>query len=263
MTVKTIARTCFVLVAVFGRMPIASAAPVMQVDDAPLKLSALERNAQPELQQSILGLFSIPSWRQHQIQQPFSQFDELYQHAEIAQHEMISLLSKTQKITETQIILPGLKGKLRAQEKIESELGGQADKLTDIVRASIVADSIPDLVKAYDEITQHSTLLEVNNRFATPAKSGYRDLKLLVRLPESKHIAEIQLHLSAIAEVKSGPEHKIYEEVQGIERLAQQQNRVLNDIEQATIDRLRATSQRLYQESWQHYLSPQKNAVNA
>ena len=52
------------------------------------------------------------------------------------------------------------------------------------------------------------------NRFKKPTASGYRDLNLLVRLPKTNLIAEVQLHLKAIADVKSGPEHDLYEQIQ-------------------------------------------------
>jgi len=83
----------------------------------------------------------------------------------------------------------------------------------------------------------------------------------LVRLPKTNIIAEVQLHLKAIAEVKSGAEHELYEIIQGIERVASAQNRALNDIETAQITSLRRQSLELYQQAWQPYITTQLKAA--
>ncbi|MGF1756184.1 phosphoribosylglycinamide formyltransferase, partial [Vibrio makurazakiensis] len=68
-------------------------------------------------------------------------------------------------------------------------------------------------------------------------------------------VAEVQLHLKAIADVKSGPEHELYEIIQGIERHAISESRSLNDIETAQITSLRRQSLEMYQQAWQPYIT--------
>ncbi len=80
---------------------------------------------------------------------------------------------------------------------------------------------------------------------------------MLVRLPESQLIAEVQLHLDAISTVKNGAEHEIYEQIQKIERVGLQQNRSISEFERAQIAQLRIVSNNLYQEAWQQYLQPE------
>ena len=126
-----------------------------------------------------------------------------------------------------------------------------------MARATVVADSIPDLVTAYESINRETTVLSVTNRFAKPAQSGYRDIKLLVELPKTKLVAEIQLHLKEIATVKNGAEHKLYEEIQNIERLTLVENREFTEFEQARVAKLRMLSQSLYANAWQAYLPTQ------
>ncbi|MCV5804366.1 hypothetical protein OFN34_36775, partial [Escherichia coli] len=78
------------------------------------------------------------------------------------------------------------------------------------------------------------------NRFKKPGPSGYRDLNLLVRLPKTNLIAEVQLHLKAIADVKNGPEHDLYEQIQKLERQASMEKRNLSEIEMASIKNMRS-----------------------
>ena len=108
---------------------------------------------------------------------------------------------------------------------------------------------------AYEQLNRFTKIVKTKNRFKTPARSGYRDLNLLVQLPHSNIVAEVQLHLKAIADVKSGEEHDIYEEIQSIERAAASQSRQLNEIEVARIHHLRNQSRSLYQDAWQPYIT--------
>ncbi|QSA18425.1 phosphoribosylglycinamide formyltransferase, partial [Vibrio furnissii] len=73
--------------------------------------------------------------------------------------------------------------------------------------------------------------------------------------PKTGIIAEVQFHLKAIADVKSGPEHDLYKQIQNIERTAGRDQRALNDWEMAKIQKIRRESQDLYQQAWQPYIT--------
>lgn len=188
-----------------------------------------------------------------QLKQPFNQLDALYEAAPQAQNELEQLASKLAKQVNGNVLTAGVKGKQRAEEKVEKELGGDASLLTDIVRVTVETDSIDALNQAYETLAANTQTSEVINRFHSPRPSGYRDLKVLVTLPESKLIAEVQLHLKAIADIKNGPEHQMYEQIQQIERDAASEARALNDIELAKVEKLRRESRQLYQDAWSQY----------
>ncbi len=139
--------------------------------------------------------------------------------------------------------------------KIDTELNGQVNQITDLARGTIVATDVESLVGAYETLSREAQVVRVKNRFKSPAASGYRDLNILVKLPKTGIIAEVQLHLKDIADVKSGPEHDLYEIVQGIERRAAAENRTLNEFETAQIASLRRQSMELYQNAWQPYIT--------
>lgn len=196
----------------------------------------------------------INDWRYDNIQQPHQKFDILYKHAKFAQIELNQLINKAALRTNCYPILPGQKSRIRAQQKITTELNGKSEALTDLVRGSIVGTNIDDLIAAYDYLIQYTDVCGVKNRFSRPTDSGYRDIKLLIRLPNSHFIAEIQLHLKKIASIKNGAEHSIYEQIQNIERQAMIESRLLHELEQQKIKKLRQHSQYLYQRVWQHYM---------
>ncbi|WP_391089904.1 phosphoribosylglycinamide formyltransferase [Vibrio sp. NH-UV-68] len=209
---------------------------------------------------NLSGLYGIQSMPTLPLQ-PYSDFDILYSKAHQAQAELETLCKSTALLTDTTAYFAGIKASQRAKDKIAHELNGQVERITDLARATIVADDIESLMSVYEVLNRETTVVKAKNRFKKPATSGYRDLNLLVKLPKTGLIAEIQLHLKAIADVKSGPEHDIYENVQKIERQAARENRELNDFEVAQIRSMRRESEALYQNAWQPYITTHLSAA--
>lgn len=256
MVAKSLLRTCFVLMFVLGRSPVASAS-LPEYNNSDIENPSPAQRSKETFQRSLSGLYSIPSYRSPTLLQPYSDFDALYNQAASAQSELKDVLNQVSLLTATQPVFPGLKSKARAEHKIATELGGQAELLTDLARGSLVSNDIGSLVQSFELLNNEVTVVEVKNRFKHPAPSGYRDLKLLVRLPKTQHIAEIQLHLEEISEIKNGAEHDIYEQIQVIERQANAELRDLSDIEVAKLKQLRQQSLSMYQSVWHQYLQPE------
>ncbi|MFE1745865.1 DUF4157 domain-containing protein [Coleofasciculus sp. H7-2] len=175
--------------------------------------------------------------------------DKLYKQAEEAQPELYEKVTQIANETSGVAKLPqALKGRERAMEKTMADYKGDVSKLVDIARGSIVYKSFADLMGGLDICNRNLTLVREKNRFAQPTPAGYRDILLNVQLSNS-HIAELQLHLTQILEVKSGAGHKIYEEVRKIEAAAQTADRALNSEERAKIEQLNAEAKALYDQA--------------
>ncbi|MCL1148444.1 RelA/SpoT domain-containing protein [Shewanella marinintestina] len=216
------------------------------------------------LSKNLNGLTAIQSMQYQVPRQTSADLDTLYSQANDAQQELAQLLNMITAQSQTQSQLANIKSRERAEAKVYNKLNNDASQLTDIVRASIVSDDIHNLMQAFEIIKSDSQLIQVKNRFANPKESGYRDLNLLVKLPKSQMIAEVQLHLADIAEIKSGAEHEVYEQVQSIQASAMQQQRHLNDIETAKITLLRQESHKLYHKAWLRYKrNDQANVITA
>lgn len=204
-----------------------------------------------EPQQALSDLLAIPSFRAHQVNQPVNDLDTLYKLAPDAQQELEALATGIADSVNAKVLSAGMKGQDRAAVKVDKELNGDVSKLTDIVRITIESDSIDSLNQAYEKLAAQTQTLEVINRFQAPRPSGYRDLKVLVTLPESQLVAEVQLHLNAISKIKNGPEHGIYEQIQRIERDAA--HREMTEFEVTKIAQLRQQSRKMYQMAWAQY----------
>ncbi len=247
-------RTTALMFIMLSRAPVLAAAlPIMPV-------KAQNGEFQDQLtaklfKHSLSGLYSISNSDDNVLLQPYDDFDILYSKSHYAQAELETLCKSTALLTSTQAHFSGVKSRERAIEKINTELNGKTAHITDLARATIIANDVPSLMEAYEALSKGATIVRVKNRFKSPALSGYRDLNLLVELPKTGIIAEVQLHLKAIADVKSGAEHKLYEAIQKIERDAASEQRELNSFELAKIKRIRNESKNLYQQAWQPYIT--------
>ncbi|MBF4283475.1 phosphoribosylglycinamide formyltransferase [Vibrio anguillarum] len=246
-------RTTALMLLVLSRAPAFAAVPFNSESD--VKVGESKNQLSSKLfKHSLSGLYGIQSTNNQPLQ-PYNDFEILYSKAHQAQRELETLCRSTALLTSTEAHFSGVKSRDRALSKIEHELGGRADRITDLARTTLVANDVPSLVEAYEVLSREASIVKVKNRFKSPAASGYRDLNLLVQLPKTNIIAEVQLHLKAIADVKNGPEHRFYEQIQKFERVAALEKRALHDIEKAQINQFRRQSIELYQNAWQPYIT--------
>ncbi|NRD72545.1 GTP pyrophosphokinase [Shewanella sp. VB17] len=207
----------------------------------------------PSLLKNLTGLNSILSHSNYIHRQTSSDLDALYSQAQPAQDELNLIIRKLTLNTSLIAALPPIKTHDRALNKITTKFGGDASQLTDLARASIIANNIQDLMHAYQALNEQTELLQVKNRFVSPKQSGYRDLNVLIKLPHTKMIVEVQLHLNDIAKIKNGSEHDNYKEVQSIMAAANSAKRDLFDTETARIIELRQHSHKQYHKAWLNY----------
>ena len=126
------------------------------------------------------------------------------------------------------------KRRARAIEKVWRAYGGDATRLRDLVRCSLVFDDVSDLSQCLGLVLADPRVrvLQVKNRFASAYNAraescGYRDVQLKVTLAAAdagaftpdelamgfhEHVCEVQLHLKKIYELKNDEGHKRYVE---------------------------------------------------
>ncbi|WP_428776353.1 phosphoribosylglycinamide formyltransferase [Vibrio sp.] len=247
-------RTTALMLLVLSRAPAFAALPTGPSLSPELRPASQNQISAKRFKHSLSGLYGIQSSNSN-VEQPVTDFDALYQQASIAQQELEAICSNAALLSNAETQFAGIKSRQRALQKVEFELDGKAERITDLARATIIADDVASLVNAYEVLDQQTEIVKVKNRFKQPGASGYRDLNVLVRLPNSQIIAEVQLHLKSIAAVKNGEEHKIYEAIQRIERNAAQEGREINELEQQRIVNMRNQSKDMYQQAWQPYIT--------
>jgi hypothetical protein len=162
--------------------------------------------------------------------------DQLLRDAAGAKPELDKLTREVAAEVGGEPLIPGLKTRERALEKVKGEYGGDPSRLTDLARSTVVFKRVKEVRAAIDAVKARAkNIVRLKDRFTNPTPSGYRDVNITFRASNG-HVVEIQLHLEGIEKAKSGPGHKLYEEVQKIERAAAAQGR---DVEHLTADEVR------------------------
>ncbi|WP_194435099.1 RelA/SpoT domain-containing protein [Vibrio fluminensis] len=253
-------RTTALMLLMLSRSPAFAAMPMPSPTNDGSRSANQDQVCSKAFKHNLSGLYGISSTDSKPLQ-PYSDFDVLYSKAHQAQFELETICKSTALLTGTDAYFAGVKSSQRAQEKIALELDGQVNRITDLARATIVANDVASLMEAFEVLDRETTIVKVKNRFKKPAESGYRDLNVLVKLPKTNLVAEVQLHLKAIADVKSGPEHSFYEQIQRIERTADIEQRAMTEFELAQINNMRSQSRQLYQDAWQPYITTHLSAA--
>lgn len=91
------------------------------------------------------------------------------------------------------------------------------------------------------------TIVDIQDRFLDPKNDGYRDM--LLNLEVNGHVAELQLHLEDVVEVKEGPGHELYEQKREIWEQASDDGRQLTKEEEQRVQKLDEQMREHYNEA--------------
>jgi hypothetical protein len=189
------------------------------------------------------------------LQQKTNNLDELYIQAEAAQQDLSSATNRIAKLVGGEpLIPPSLKGRDRTLEKINTEYDGDASRITDLARSSIVCDNPQQIQEALGALQSKFSVVRMKDRFQAPV-NGYRDMLINLEMPNG-HIVEVQLHLRGVLDVKNGTGHQLYEQTRSIRAKAKAENRPLTAEEAQQIQALERQQKQLYDEAYERSLQP-------
>jgi len=159
----------------------------------------------------------------------------------------------------------GLKDRARALRKADGDYGGDASYLLDIVAATVLYDHLDQLHDALARMNRGDfaglDICRVQDRFAHPTPSGYRDIVTNIRFSNG-HIGELRLGLKSIweySEVGSGRSNHLI--VQAIEKAADVEQREMTPEERSLIRRSRIADRDAYDRLWSEAASRQASRV--
>jgi hypothetical protein len=179
--------------------------------------------------------------------------DKLYADAVAAQLELTTMAQEISMRTNGE---PGereeLKDRRRAEDKVEV-YKKNASRLNDVAAAKIAYDNLADLYHALDKVRSYPgvKIEMLDDRFAHPQPSGYRDIQMSVRTSNG-HVGEFRLHLKSLDKVARW-EHSLYELRRDLRTL--QTTRPLTPTEVAIRNGLIREEQRLFWEALQPALA--------
>ena len=99
--------------------------------------------------------------------------------------------------------ISNIKTRESAERKLSSggEWNTSPDRLTDLLRGSVLAESVGDLRAIAGRLVETGNVVELEDLFADPRPLGYAAIHALVKLP-SGQIAEVQFHTPRLWEAK-------------------------------------------------------------
>ncbi|EME58529.1 NAD--arginine ADP-ribosyltransferase [Amycolatopsis decaplanina] len=146
-----------------------------------------------------------------------------------------------------------VKSRVRMVDKLAKD-DGSGSVLTDVVGALVRFDTVADVYRAlailHARLASDGSPISIvflDDRFAGPQKSGYRDIQMSVRL-SSGHIAEFRLHLKSIDEV-ARYEHSLYEVRRDFAAVSREQGRAVTPEETAIEALILRRERELFQEA--------------
>ncbi|MBO2460220.1 WXG100-like domain-containing protein [Actinomadura violacea] len=152
--------------------------------------------------------------------------DDLYRAAEEQRGTLHDVLRDLANEPEDAKMRPGAKDRVRALDKIINENDGDASTLNDLLGGKVQFDSVADLYRALDRVQdvtrRHGVdVVSIKDRLRSPQPSGYRDIRMTVRMPNG-HIGELRLHLRSFDGV-ADHEHSLYEVSRDLPNVADEQ----------------------------------------
>lgn len=150
------------------------------------------------------------------------------------------------------LIPSALKGIDRATEKVMVDYGGDASRLRDLVRATIVVDDLSQVQAAIDaSVKRLGATSKQRNTLSLSAKStspdGYRDV--LMNFDVDGHTVELQVNLPGMLDAKKKA-HKLYKQQREIDARATKEDRDFTPAEMAERKRLTSEMRSIYDSAW-------------
>lgn len=111
-------------------------------------------------------------------------------------------------------LIAPLKGKERARQKVAADYGGDWSQLRDVIRGTIAVDSASELRQIVHALqARHVEIVQrPKDRFTHPTPEGCRDVLLVIRIPDTDMLAELQIHLKPMLAAKTLG-HQTYETI--------------------------------------------------
>lgn len=151
------------------------------------------------------------------------------------------------------VIIPDLKGKARAAEKVNNKYGGDWSQLTDVVRGTVGVDHTADVPTAIEavrnEMAKHGWKIasKPQDRMTQPMPGGYRDLLMLFE--KQGQIAELQINVKPMLLAKAKA-HAIYEDRRSLAEGIKKQQREPTPEEAAKLKSMDDQMEQVYNAAW-------------
>ena len=183
-----------------------------------------------ELQRREPGLIAAAQALIAKGQQAFPEFSEAMQGMAkslgFSLHTNIESRDILERDTDWVVVGP-VKGLKRTSVKAALDYGGDVNQVKDIPRGTIAVRDAQGMVRSLQQLADSAEIVNIKNRVSTPMASGYRDLNVIVRMPRSRMLAEIQVIAKPVLEAKMTLGHQLYQAMRGMKESSPRYRRLL------------------------------------
>lgn len=186
----------------------------------------------------------------------------LYQEAGLRKEQFDNINRDIANLVNAEYEAVNLKGSNRAVEKITDDYKGDATKIKDILRSTLVIQNIQQAGVAFQEIGKRYRVVDFRNWLDPKARvpdGGYRDIKINVDV--DGHIAEIQINSPEMVAVKE-KFHYLYEERENLNRNSKGLSQEERDALEKRISDIDAEMKPYYDEAFAALLNRSNSALS-
>jgi hypothetical protein len=186
----------------------------------------------------------------------------LYQEAGLRKEQFDNINRDIANLVNAEYQAVNLKGSNRAVEKITDDYKGDATKIKDILRSTLVIQNIQQAGVAFQEIGKRYRVVDFRNWLDPKARvpdGGYRDIKINVDV--DGHIAEIQINSPEMVAVKE-KFHYLYEERENLNRNSKGLSQEERDALEKRISDIDAEMKPYYDEAFAALLNRSNSALS-
>jgi hypothetical protein len=139
----------------------------------------------------------------------------------------------------------------RLTQKAMEEEDGDFRRVHDVVRGSIVVNSLPEIDRVIDMLNEQGIKIAKppSNRLENPGPDGYRDIKLNPVM-STGHVTELQIIPGPIFYAKETKGHKLYDDVRPLLAKLKREGRQPIGEESTILASFLASSAALYGAGW-------------
>lgn len=257
----------------------AAPSPKRAYKDSELRYEGGVPRMSPATREKLKGAFTPAERAARDVAQPHKDFNRLYDKAALQQHAFEGVMKRVGRVMgapvrkdfeaskqavqadpdKPHVVIGALKGRARAQEKVDADYQGHAEQLTDLVRGTVLVPHADDLADAVATVRKSLpsgwTIVKPKNRYvhefgdktnSGELPSGYRDISLLLRAPNG-FLHELQINTTHFWHAKEiGGGHTIYEMTRAIEAAVAKSQRQMTRAEFYRIRTLNRSGEAAY-----------------
>ena len=144
-----------------------------------------------------------------------------------------------------------MKGYEDDRQTFKTRFNGDASKITDYARTTIVVEEFHDIYFCLEELKKHINIISIDDHYEIPFPEMYRDINIVFEDPVNGHIGEIQINSKEMTKFKNENGHVLFDQIRIIKAREKLEKRNLSDDEIKQLEELSLMSKEGYNKAFE------------